>query len=173
MEKDDGPVTNAAFDDCRLEDLALARAFVEYEGDLLDRLDYAEWLALWHPDGRYILPIDRDVTDHASRLNHIFDDSAMREQRVARLLSGHAPSASPIMRTIRSISRVRLLEADAHELVVASSLLIVSFKRQVQSLLAADVTHRLVRGADGLRIAEKLVLLINSDEPLAEMSFMP
>jgi hypothetical protein len=52
-------------------------------------------------------------------------------------------------------------------------LLFVSLKRQVQTLIAAEVTHRLARDGDELRIAEKLVLLINSDEPLAELSFMP
>ena len=101
------------------------------------------------------------------------DDASMREQRVERLLSGHAPSATPIMRTVRSTGRVRLLETSPDNLFVASSLLIVSFKRQVQTLIAADVTHRLARHGDGLRIVEKLVLLINSDEPLAELSFMP
>ncbi|MHA4836439.1 aromatic-ring-hydroxylating dioxygenase subunit beta [Sphingopyxis sp. MSC1_008] len=166
-------MTLASFDQDRLGDLAHARAFIDQEADLLDRLAYDEWLSLWEPSGRYILPIDRDVIDHAGRLNHIYDDGSMRRQRVDRLMSGHAPSASPIMRTVRTIGRVRLLEADTAMLVVASSLLIISFKRQVQTLLAADVTHRLTRGADGLKIAEKLVLLINSDEPLAEMSFLP
>lgn len=166
-------MTMLQHDERGLADLALARAFIDHEADLLDRLDYAAWLELWAPEGRYILPIDREATEHADRLNHIYDDASMREQRVERLLSGRAPSASPIMRTVRVISRVRLLETRADDLVVASSLLIVSFKRQVQTLIAADVTHRLARHGDGLRIVEKLVLLINSDEPLAELSFMP
>lgn len=160
-------------DERAMADLALARAFIDYEIDLLDRLDYPAWLALWVPEGRYILPIDRQPTDYADRLNHFYDDASMREQRVERLLSGHAPSASPIMRTVRTAGRVRLLEASADELRVASSLLVVSFKRQVQTLIAADVTYKLARHDGGLLIAEKLVLLINSDEPLAEMSFLP
>lgn len=156
-----------------LDDLALARAFIDHEADLLDRLAYAEWLELWAPDGRYILPIDRQATDYANQLNHIYDDASMRRQRVDRLLSGRAPSATPIMRTVRTVGRVRLLETDANDLVVSSSLLIVSFKRQLQTLIAADVTHRLIRSATGLKIGEKRVLLINSDEALAEMSFLP
>ena len=166
-------MTNALLEKPGLDDLALARAFIDHEADLLDRLAYAEWLALWAPDSRYVLPIDRQATDYANRLNHIYDDASMRQQRVERLLSGHAPSATPIMRTVRTVGRVRLLEADAGRLVVSSSLFIVSFKRQLQTLIVADVTHRLIRGADGLKIGEKLILLINSDEPLAEMSFLP
>lgn len=166
-------MTFLSFDQGRLDDLALARGFIDYEADLLDRLAYAEWLRLWDATGRYILPIDRGVADHANRLNHVYDDASMREQRVERLLSGHAPSATPIMRTVRTVSRARLLDADGDTLTVASSLFIVSFKRQVQTLIAADVTHRLKREGDGFKILEKLVLLINSDEPLAEMSFLP
>lgn len=156
-----------------LDDLALARAFIDHEADLLDRLAYLEWLELWAQDGRYILPIDRQAADYANQLNHIYDDASMRRQRVNRLLSGRAPSATPIIRTVRTVGRVRLLETDTGALVVSSSLLIVSFKRQVHTLIAADVTHRLIRGADGLKIGEKRVLLINSDEPLAEMGFLP
>lgn len=166
-------MTFPGFGSSRLDELALARAFIDHEADLLDRLAYQEWLELWDANGRYILPIDRVTEDYANRLNHIFDDASMREQRVERLLSGHAPSATPIMRTVRTVGRVRLLDSDAETLVVASSLLIISFKRQVQTLIAADVTHRLKRDGEGLRIAEKRVLLINSDEPLAEMSFLP
>jgi len=166
-------VTLSPFDPSRLDELGLARAFIDHEADLLDRLAYEEWLQLWDASGRYILPIDRDTDDYANRLNHIYDDASMREQRVGRLLSGHAPSATPIMRTVRTVGRVRMLDSDTKTLVVASSLFIISFKRQVQTLIAADVTHRLRRDGDGLKIAEKRVLLINSDEPLAEMSFLP
>lgn len=157
----------------RLDDVTLARAFIDLEADLLDRLAYADWLALWAPNSRYILPIDRDAADYDSRLNHINDDDSMREQRVERLLSGHAPSASPIMRTVRTIGRVRVLEADASEILVSSSLLIATYKRQVQTLIVADVKHRLIRAGETLKIKEKVVLLINSDDALAEMSFVP
>ena len=156
-----------------LDDLAQARAIVEHEADLLDRLAYADWLEMWGPDGYYVLPIDREAQEFATRLNHIYDDAVMRKQRVERLLSGHAPSASPIMRTVRMTGRFRLIEADDAKIVISSSLLIVTYKRQVKNLIVADVTHRLLRSADGLKIDEKLVRLINSDDPLSEMSFLP
>ena len=155
-----------------VDDVVLARAFIDHEADLLDRLAYPEWLALWAPNSRYILPIEREATDYECRLNHIYDDDSMREQRVERLLSGHAPSASPIMRTVRSVGRVSILASDANELLVSSSLTVVTYKRQVQTLIVAEAKHRLARGGDGLKIKEKVVLLINSDDALAEMSFL-
>ena len=149
------------------------RAFLDLEADLLDRNDYHEWLDLWDPEGFYILPIERDGGDHANRLNHIFDDHIMRRQRIERLLSGHAPSAAPIMRTVRFLSRLRVLEATAAEFLISSSLLITTYKRQELKHLAADVTHRLrARPGEGIRIREKIVRLIDSDEPLGELSFV-
>lgn len=162
----------AIFDANLVDRLGLARAFVEFEADLLDRVAYDEWLALWEEDGRYVMPIERDTVDYRDVLNHIYDDATMRRQRVRRLLSGHAPAANPVMRTVRMVSRLRLMEAAAGELLVASSLLIVSFRRQVQTVLAADVTHRLALRRQGILLREKVVRLINSDEPLPELSFI-
>lgn len=146
--------------------------FLDYEADLLDRLDLHEWLKLWLPSGRYIVPIDRESNDHANSLNHIYDDQAMREQRVGRLLSGLALSASPPTRTIRSISRKRILASrdDCH--TISSSMIIVGYKRQTKFLVAANVTHELQRDGEGFQIAEKSVMLIDSDEPLGDMSFI-
>ncbi|MGE0666141.1 MAG: aromatic-ring-hydroxylating dioxygenase subunit beta [Sphingomonadales bacterium] len=170
MEEDDGAVN---FSGQTLDHLRQASAFLDYEADLLDRHAFREWLALWDRNGRYILPIERGETDFENSLNHIYDDHTMRSQRIERLLSGHAPSATPVMRTVRSVSRVRLLGAEHGRLLVSSSLLIVSYKRQVQKLLAADVTHLLALLPDSIRIDEKIVRLIDSDEPLPELSFLP
>ena len=147
-------------------------AFLDLEADLLDRLAYREWLDLWDLSGVYIVPIERSETDYESRLNHIYDDHDMRSKRVERLLGGHAPSATPITRTVRSTMRIRILESLPNELLLSSSLHIVSYKRQVQTLTAADVQHRLLLDGDTFRIKEKVVQLINSDEPLGELSFI-
>lgn len=152
--------------------IAEASAFLDYEADLLDRLALREWLALWLPEGRYIVPIDRQITDYANALNHIYDDQAMRIQRVDRLLSGLAPSASPPTRTVRTVSRIRILEDRADSLTVSSAMIIVGYKRQTKFLVAANVTHNLQRFAGGFRIAERTVMLIDSDEPLGDMSFI-
>lgn len=149
-----------------------AVAFLDLEADLLDRLAYRDWLDLWEPSGLYIVPIERDHAEPESRLNHIYDDQDMRSKRVERLLGGHAPSATPVMRTVRSAMRVRLHESAPGEMLISSSLHIVSYKRQVQNLIAADVLHRLLLDGDAISIKEKVVQLINSDEPLGELSFI-
>jgi 3-phenylpropionate/cinnamic acid dioxygenase small subunit len=146
--------------------------FLDHEADLLDRLALHEWLALWAPQGHYIVPIDRETTDHANALNHIHDDADMRRQRVERLLGGLAPSASPPTRTVRAISRLRVDESAKQQFKVSSSMIIVGYKRQAKFIVAADVTHMMQRAGDTFRIAGKQVLLIDSDEPLGDMSFI-
>ena len=146
--------------------------YLDYEADLLDRLDLQEWLKLWLPSGRYIVPIDRETSDHANTLNHIYDDHAMRAQRVERLLSGLALSASPPTRTVRSISRMRILASRDDRHTVSSAMIIVGYKRQTKFLVAANVMHELQRDGEGYRIGEKSVMLIDSDEPLGDMSFI-
>lgn len=156
-----------------LEILQRATAFLHYEADLLDRHAFGEWLKLWDESGRYIVPASRDETDFENSLNYIFDDHVMRSQRVARLLGGQAPSATPLMRSVRTVSRVRLMDFHRDQWVVSSAQLIVTFKRSSQTLIAADVTHKLNISPDGIRMVEKVVRLINADEPLPELSFLP
>lgn len=146
--------------------------FLDFEADLLDRLDLQPWLKLWLPSGRYIVPIDRQTPDHSNTLNHIYDDDAMRAQRVKRLLGGLALSASPPTRTVRSMSRKRIMSSNGDQFSVSSAMIMVGYKRQTKFLVAADVMHELQREGQGFRIAEKTVMLIDSDEPLGDMSFM-
>ena len=91
--------------------LTAAIHFINQEADLLDQGEFREWLALWQPQGMYIIPVDRQTTDFANALNYAYDNQAMREKRVHRLYSGESISTTPRARTIRMIGRHRLIEA--------------------------------------------------------------
>jgi len=95
-----------------------ATAFLWAEGDMLDHTEYADWLKLWTDTGLYIIPIDPNETDHENTLNYAYDDAQMREKRTTRLLSGEAISSAPLARTVRSVSRVRLLAEDGDKVTV-------------------------------------------------------
>jgi len=81
--------------------LAQAMEFAWLEADLLDHCSFDEWLALWTPDGRYVVPIDQTTTAFEDTLNLVYDDRIMREKRVDRLVSGQSISTSPVARTMR------------------------------------------------------------------------
>ena len=84
--------------------------FINLEADMLDHKSYEDWLQLWTDDGVYIVPVDTQETDFLNTVNFAYDDAAMRRLRVARLLGGESVSSVALDKTVRSVSRFRLLE---------------------------------------------------------------
>lgn len=134
------------------------------EADLLDQRDYEKWLRMWSPTGMYVIPIERDVIDHANALNIAYDDGPMREARVKRLRSGLAMSAVSSARTVRTVSRFVTLLEHAGAIEVRCAQHIVEQKREHSRIVAADVTYRIVHGEHGLALDLKVIQLIDSDE---------
>lgn len=153
----DGATTAPGFDE--------AIAFIWAEADMLDRLDYRPWLTLWTDTGRYIVPVERDVPDYAAVLNIIYDDAGMRAARAKRLLSGFSMSSAPPARTVRTVSRFVVVARDGASITLRAAQMLAEYKYEHMRMLPADVTYRLVRGADGgLLIDEKIVTLVNADD---------
>lgn len=142
--------------------LAEAMEFVWLEADLLDSAGYDEWLALWTPDGRYIVPIDPATTDFEETLNLAYDDAEIRKKRVERLTSGSSISASPVARTVRLLSRFRMMRSDAESCDIRCAQILTEFRRERERHYTADIHFHLKRSAGGLRIDRKIVWLINS-----------
>jgi 3-phenylpropionate/cinnamic acid dioxygenase small subunit len=140
-----------------------ATAFAWLEADLLDHASYDEWLALWTPDGRYVVPIAPSGTDFENTLNFAYDDHAMRQKRVGRLVSGQSVSASPVARTVRVQSRFRLLGSGPGHCELRCAQMLTEYRRGRERIYSADVTYRLVEGPTGLLIDQKVVRLINTD----------
>lgn len=149
-----------------------AAEFVWREADLLDSLSYRDWLKLWTHDGLYIVPIDRDAEDYAASLNVLYDDREMREARVKRLLSGFSMSSAPPARSVRTVSRFRMLESGDESVTLRAAQHLAEYKYDRTRLLAADVTYRLVRRAGDLALDRKIVRLINSDDALFGIGYL-
>ncbi|WP_044562894.1 aromatic-ring-hydroxylating dioxygenase subunit beta [Azospirillum sp. B4] len=141
-----------------------AAEFIWREADLLDRHDYYPWLALWTEGGRYVIPIERDAADYAAVLNVVYDDAGMRAARVKRLISGFSMSSAPAARTIRTVSRFVVTDSGTDTVTVRAAQNLTEYKYGRTRVMAADVTYRLVRQGDGLKLDQKVVQLINSDD---------
>ncbi|MES2259375.1 MAG: aromatic-ring-hydroxylating dioxygenase subunit beta [Pseudomonadota bacterium] len=152
--------------------LGRAIAFVWREAELLDRKDYAAWGALWSEDGHYIVPIDPDSTDYASQLNYVYDDARMRRLRIERLTSGHSMSAADSAHTVRTVSRFTLGQVEDDVVEVHSAQLLAAYKRGTLTMFAANLTHRIRFTADGARLQQKVVRLINSHDTLNALGFL-
>lgn len=149
-----------------------AMAFVWLEADLLDSGSYDEWLALWTPEARYVVPIEPGATDFENTLNYAYDDHQLRRKRVERLTSGQSVSASPVARTVRLLSRFRMLNASPGSCELRCAQLLTEFRRGQERMYAADVEFRLVRTGEELRIDRKVVRLINSTEALGGIGYI-
>lgn len=149
-----------------------AVAFVWLEADLLDHASYDEWLALWTPSSRYVVPIEPGTTDFENSLNYAYDDHQMRQKRADRLVSGQSVSASPVARTVRLLSRFRVLSSSPQGCELRCAQLLTEFRRGRERSYAADLEFLLVRTADGLRIERKVIRLVNSTEALGGIGYI-
>ncbi len=149
-----------------------AMQFVSLEADLLDHACYDEWLALWTPQSRYVVPIDPATKDFEDNLNYVFDDGELRRKRVERMLNGLSISASPVARTVRLLSRFRILEAGDAWCELRCAQILTEHRRSRMRTYTANLTHRLVREGGALKIDQKVVRLINSTEALGGISYI-
>jgi 3-phenylpropionate/cinnamic acid dioxygenase small subunit len=173
MEGDDGGgVMRLAVSTNSAVSLDEASELAFLEADLLDHAHYEEWLALWTPQSRYIVPIDPAATEFEDALNYAYDDHDMRRKRTERLISGQSISASPVARTVRLLSRFRILEADDACCQLRCAQLLTENRRGRTRMYAANLSYRIVRQAETLKIDQKVVRLINSTEALGGISYI-
>ena len=148
-------------------------AFIWAEADMLDHSEYQEWLNLWSEQGKYIIPIDPTLTDYENNLNYAYDDHHMRKLRVQRLENGEAISTAPKANTVRSVSRVRVIQEQDNEIVLRCAQNLREFHKENLKHYTADVTYHLVRQAEGgLKISRKVINLVNSTDTLAGISYI-
>ncbi|WP_461585038.1 aromatic-ring-hydroxylating dioxygenase subunit beta [Tepidiphilus sp. HLB4] len=147
-------------------------AFLWQEADMLDHSEYDSWLNLWTSDGLYIVPIDPGEKDFSNTLNYAYDNAEMRSKRVARLLSGESVSTTPPPRTIRSVSRFRILAEDGGIVTVRCAQDLHEFRRDVQKHYISDVTFELVHNSTSFLIRRKIIRLLNSTDALQCIGFI-
>jgi 3-phenylpropionate/cinnamic acid dioxygenase small subunit len=152
--------------------LLSATAFVWAEADMLDHVEYAAWLDLWTPDGLYIVPIDAEGEDFANTLNYAHDDADMRSKRVARLTGGESMSTQPRARTVRNVSRLRILRQDGDAITLRGAQDLRDFRKDAFHQHTADVTWDLVRNGGSWRIRRKVVRIINSADTLTSIGYV-
>ncbi len=155
-----------------LPSLQLAVEFIWREAELLDRKNYQQWSGLWSETGHYVVPIDPDATDFEATLNYAYDDARMRAMRIERLTSGNSVSAVDAARTVRTVSRFTEVSRSADVIEVSSAQILVAYKREIHTLFAADLTHRLRFTPEGIRLEQKVVRLINSTDSLNALGFL-
>lgn len=145
--------------------------FLYREARLLDQRAYQEWLSLWTDDALYWVPV-RDDTDPTSEVSLIYDDRKRLEDRIHRLTSGAAWAQEPPSRTLHVISNVECQGLQNDEFTVHSNFTLATQRRGLYEIFAGRAIHTLRAEADGLKIVQKKILLLNSDEPMHDLSIL-
>ncbi|ODV42063.1 hypothetical protein AWV79_30695 [Cupriavidus sp. UYMMa02A] len=168
--------TTVAFNQLDLRKLSLQREiedFLSHEAQLADGHRYKEWLALWTPELLYWVPCNSDDIDPQRQVSLIYDDRGRLEERLYRLQTKHAHSQNPKSRLSRAVSNVRLGSENAQgQIEVHSRFQLVEVRLDHMTLWAGRQHHVLGRHADGWRIHEKKVFLVNNDSLMGNMTFI-
>ncbi|WP_426357530.1 aromatic-ring-hydroxylating dioxygenase subunit beta [Pseudocolwellia sp. HL-MZ19] len=152
--------------------LADVSAFLNVEADMLDNKEYRQWLDLWVESGLYIVPVDHEATDYANNLNVAYDDHEMRELRIERLTSGEAISTQLSQKTVRTLSRFRILDdIDGVVRVRCAYCLYENNKTGVRTY-PANLQFKLVRDGGSFKITEKVVKIMQSSQSLTTVSYL-
>ncbi|GGF63354.1 aromatic-ring-hydroxylating dioxygenase subunit beta [Alteromonas lipolytica] len=146
--------------------------FLSLEADLLDHKAYDEWLALWEKSGLYIVPVEHDVTDFANHLNVAYDDDEMRQLRIARLSNGEAVSTVGAENTVRTLSRIRILEASDELVTVRCAYCLYENNKNGVRAFPANVEFILKPTEDSFLIQQKVARVMKSNEHLTTVSYL-
>lgn len=158
-----------------------ASAFLFHEARLLDEARILEWHELFADDVHYWIPIDesRPATECGALVN---DNAIALEERVYHLLSTTFAAQTPKSRTQHFVTNVQVdtEKTTADRIVVDSYQLIIELRtgdyRQIglgqQRTIATSMSHELIRTLDGLRIAKKIVRLIDREMPQSNLTFL-
>lgn len=136
--------------------------FLYMEAELLDAWKLEDWLALFAPDARYLVPsgdLSEGVSSDAN-LFYIADDAVLLRERVKRLYKRNAHAEWPHSKTCHLIGNVRLVDpAVEGELSVRCVFITHRNRSGVTDVFAGSIRYRLTRIDGALRIREKICYL--------------
>lgn len=149
--------------------------FVYDEARMLDEGRYTEWLALWRADGHYWMPLEYGQTDPVHVTSLLYEDLFMLKLRVERLNGARTFSQKPRSRCHHVLSRpfVDAMDDAAGRYAVTTPMHYVETRLDDQMLLALTVRHDLAAEAEGLRIVEKRVDILNCDAAFGNIQLLP
>lgn len=133
--------------------------FLYREAMLLDEWRLQDWLALFSPQARYIVPSTDHPQGNPPEHPALIDDDLNRLQgRVTRLLSRRAHREYPSSRTRHLVSNVLVTDSNATELSVSAAFVVYRVRNRNVTQYIGRYLYELDRG-EGLKIRQKRVEL--------------
>lgn len=131
------------------------------EADLLDSWRLDDWLELFTPDARYIVPpIDRPDADPNSSLTLVDDSYDRLTGRVHRLKSRRAHREFPWSTTRRVVGNVRATRIDDH-IEATANYIVTRFRKEEVHQFVGRYRYELIEDGPDLRIRRKVSVIDN------------
>jgi benzoate/toluate 1,2-dioxygenase beta subunit len=142
------------------------------EARLLDERRYREWLGMLAEDFIYWVPGNGNGGDPRTEAATNFDDLRRTTDRVALIETGSLYAQIPASRTCRIISNVEVWSDEDGSALLRSNFVIFEHRRARSNFFAGWQRHKLVKQDGSWRINQKTINLINSDDPLGNITFI-
>ena len=142
------------------------------EARLMDEHYYDEWLSLWTSDGIYWVPCGHEDTDPKRQVSIIYDNRAKMGDRIERLKSGSVMAQDPKPKMRRVISNIEIERTSESDATAKSNFILIQARNSEQLIWCGHSVHQLSLQKDGLRIARKKVLLVNSEQEMPVLQFL-
>jgi 3-phenylpropionate/cinnamic acid dioxygenase small subunit len=155
-----------------LELLKSVEQFLYSEAEYMDSHQYDRWFELWDEQVLYWVPCNADEADPNSNVALIYENRDKLEDRLFRLKGRHAHAQNPRSRLMRVVSNVRIAQADAGKVVATSQFVLGEVRLDRQTVWIGRNQHTLLQTANGFKIREKKVLLLNNDSPMGNLTFL-
>lgn len=149
-------------------------AFVFREARLADEARYDEWEALWTPDALYWVP-PRPGVDPSKEVSHIYDNRQRIATRIRQLKSGFRYSQTPASPMRRVVSNIEIERRPPDEYEVGANFMLMELAVQStrnMNFWGGRILYRLRRMDGHLAMAVKKILLVDADEPIANLAFL-
>ena len=153
-------------------DRSVFETFLFEEARLLDERRFRDWMALFADDGTYWVPAVVNQENPFNQVSLFFDDRDLMKTRIDRLEHPRIHIQDPPSRTAHLVGNVILDETDdaKGEYAVSSTVIMVEYREDNQRVFAGRQIHKLRRTANGFRIVQKRVNLVNCDSAFEAMA---
>lgn len=149
-------------------------AFLFMEARYADESRYDDWEALWAQDGLYWVPRRPDL-DPTKEVSHIYDNRQRIATRIRQLKSGFRHSQVPVSPMRRVLSNIEAVPSGADEYEVGANFMLMELAVQStrnMNFWGGRYLYRLRREGGQLRMVVKKILLVDADEPIANLAFL-
>jgi len=138
-------------------------SFILREARLLDRGEFEAWLELYAPYGIYWMPSQPRQTDPLGVPSIMYEDHAILQMRVQRLLEARALVLTPMPRTTHLVSNIEVEDTDGEDIAAQAAFICVEYQGERQRMFSGRQSYQLERESESFRIKMKRVDLLNCD----------